>query len=184
MKLLIPLLPTLAVAWDARKFLEHVDSTNSTRQAQDQAQHRQESSRGSLPFDPHALSRILHSPIFWHYVNMALMIEAVPPELASFGECCPCHLPLLGRLSEHRKRRMMAAHFGDGATTCPAAGMMAPEIIAGKLAEIADRAWEDLTAKLLCLEALPGDQAMSEKDRSLLMQDLNKCQSVLKSLLA
>ena len=54
----------------------------------------------------------------------------------------------------------MEAHYGRGIGSCPAAGMMAPELIAGKLDEVIKEAWNDLVAALLSLPCLPHADTM------------------------
>ena len=104
---------------------------------------------------------------------MAVLEVAVPPALSSYGRRRPCHEPLLRGMLVHLRRRMLEFqygaefHYGADVHTCPAAGMMAPGIVAGTLDEVSEELWMILEAGLLAfakgasveqgrLEHLPG----------------------------
>ncbi len=82
-------------------------------------------------FDADSVTRVLRDPIFYHYLTMCRGIEGLPDKLASFGEACPCHYMLLGKLSSYQKSKLMSAHYGKGVTSCLCSGMMGPELVAG-----------------------------------------------------
>ncbi len=109
--------------------------TGASRPAQAEVETRHEAASGLSKFDPDAVVAVLRDGLFYYYLQMCLRIEEVPPKLAAFGEQCPCHFAVASRLTGYRKQRLMSCHFGDGVTSCPAAGMMGPEIVSGRVLE-------------------------------------------------
>ena len=103
---------------------------------------------------------------------MLLLLEAVPPELASWGESCPCHEPLVRSLSEYKRRLFMERVYGIGVRACPCAGMLAPELAAGKLDEVFDTAFRDLHSQIYTIAPLPKASPMAEAEWNTLVQDL------------
>jgi hypothetical protein len=104
-----------------------------SRPDQAAAEHRQEEQAGLKRFDPDALVGVLRDSKFYHYLCMSRGIETIPLKLAAYGEFCPCHAPLLGNLSNYQREQLMSKFYGQHVTNCPAAGMMAPELVAGSL---------------------------------------------------
>ena len=103
---------------------------------------------------------------------MAMLVEEVPPALASFGEQCPCHATLLSLdVSEHTKKAMLALHYGEGHTVCPVAGCMMPFLVCGKLEAALEEAWVNNEDKLLTLPSLRGTKPMTENEWAILMGD-------------
>ena len=74
------------------------------------------------------------------------MLEQVPPALAALAEMCSCHEPLLRDLSMYKRQLFFAQLYGDKITTCPAAGMLMPELVAGKLDSVLADAYKSLLA--------------------------------------
>ena len=74
-------------------------------------------------------------------------------------------------MSPYRRAKLMALHYGAGVTACPAAGVMAPELTAGKLDEVAEAAWADMEARLPTLEALPSASPSDAEAWGILLRD-------------
>eukprot|EP00974_Lingulodinium_polyedra_P051469 4952210-Lingulodinium_polyedra.AAC.1 len=75
---------------------------------------------------------------------MALLLETVPPRLVAWAEGCPCHARRLRRCkNEYDVRVLFAQQYQGKSKTCPCAGMRVPELVAGKLIEVADHVWSD-----------------------------------------
>jgi hypothetical protein len=102
-----------------------------SRPDQDAAQQRAEHLAGLEKFDPDAVTVVLKCGLFHHYLHLCLFIESLPPQLAGFAEQCPCHSALTRHLNSYQKEQLFTAHYGTGVTSCPLAGMMAPELVAG-----------------------------------------------------
>ena len=66
--------------------------------------------------------------------------------------------------------------------TCPAAGMMAPELVARKLEEVSVELWRGLEAGLLALRPLPKAQQLSKLDWSTLLGDLHSGQAAMTAI--
>ena len=94
-------------------------------------QKRQDEISGLSGFDPDKVKEVLRDPKFYHYAFMCIQVETIPPKLAGFGELCPCHAAVVCNMSQYQKEIMMQAHYGEGVRSCPASGMMGPEIVAG-----------------------------------------------------
>ncbi len=105
--------------------------TGKSRVDQAEAQARQEEHAGLAKFDPEAVSHVLRDSRFFHYASMCRTIEGIPSKLAAYGEQCPCHSALLGRLSLYQRQVLMSSFYGEGVKNCPAAGMMGPELVGG-----------------------------------------------------
>ena len=96
---------------------------------------------------------------------MAVLVEEVPPALASYGEQCPCHSALLDcHKTEHAKKGMFALHYGDGHTICPLGGCMITLLVCGKLEESLDEAWAVSEDKLFTLPSLRGTKPMIDSE--------------------
>ena len=114
---------------------------------------------------------------------MCQAIEEVPPQLASFGEQCPCHFPAMIHMNNYSRRKFIEHLFGDNVTTCPCAGMVAPELVSGQLHEYGRCVWQDLQASLRLLKPLPGATSMSASDWDILCGDCEKGQKHMMALL-
>ena len=60
--------------------------------------------------------------------------------------------------------RLIEEQFGQGCTACPAAGMVGPELVAGRIHEHIQAACRDLEPVLLALPALPRSKEMTRED--------------------
>jgi hypothetical protein len=138
---LVPLLNILAQTWDADKYVRGVDLTGAIRQEQHRIQQRQEAHSGMTAFDPKKITETVRSPLFHAYCNMVLLVESVPERLAIDCEACVCHSPLTRNITKYNRALLFAEHYGQGISTCPMAGKMAPELVAGKLLETFEQAW-------------------------------------------
>ena len=182
LKSLLPLLAILAATWDTEKYIKNVDFTGKSRQSQLQAAQRQEEQRGLVVFGPRAIEKCLRQGLFFHYANMCLWIERLPLQLASYAESCLCHEALVRNMSQFQKEKVMQLHCGQGITTCLAAGMMAPELVAGRLESVAEEAWTDIQASLLTLVSLPRAQAMTRDDWEALLADYRHGRSAVMAI--
>ena len=142
------LLFVLARTWDADRYIRGVDLTGKSRPDQEAANERQEARGGLVQFNPKDLTRILNSSFFHYYVDMALLVEQVPEELASRAELCPCHGLLLERLSFYKRRVLSKSHFPSGCSTCPMVGQTLPEIVGVSLEEAQEIVWKTKSAQL------------------------------------
>ena len=177
------LLPIIAAVWDAGKYTRGVDDSEEARPAQAAAQRKQEEQRGIAKFDVQALTTSLRSGLFWFYFVMCGMLERVPPALAAFGECCPCHEALVRDMTEYKRRMFFERIFGPGIHCCPCAGMVAPELIAGRLDLEKEKAFRDLCAELQTLQPLPKGAMPTDSEWQIINRDLEHGQAVMVSLL-
>ena len=181
---LIPLMQILSFTYDAKKFKTGVDFAGASRPEQARAQERLEDIAGLTKFDPDRVQAVLRDGMTFAYCKLCLMIEELPPRLAAFGEQCPCHSAFFGSIrGEWQKARLMQHHYGKGQKTCHAAGMMGPELVAGALAETAARAWENLEYELLTLETMSRATSMTEDQRTLLLDDCRRGQTILSEII-
>ena len=166
------LLPCLCATWDEAKYTAGRLEDNAARDVQAQAHERKESASGRVKFEPSVVTEALSCGLFYRYCYMAMLVEEVPPALASFGEQCPCHATLLSLdVSEHTKKAMLALHYGEGHTVCPVAGRMMPFLVCGKLEAALEEAWVNNEDKLLTLTSLRGTKPMTENEWAILMGD-------------
>ena len=70
---------------------------------------------------------------------------------------------------------MMTVHYGPGFTTCPMAGMNAPEFVAGKLDEVFHSIWERSEASLIYDGTILAD--LSDDDKKILFDDFSSAKS-------
>ena len=67
-------------------------------------------------FDPNKLTEFLSSAYWSAFIHIVLLVNKLPKDLASWAEGCPCHEPLIKKLSAHRRGQM----FEDrGFQFCP-----------------------------------------------------------------
>lgn len=165
-----PLLPILARTWDETKYIRGVDFQNASRPRQAEVQARQEDGMGLHNFSPARLSTILRSSLFHAYADMALKLEEIPEALASRCELCPCHGPLLGRLSLHRRQQFLEQHFGEHLGVCPMAGKLLPELICGELEDVCSELGA-LSESSIILAPSRGDAPLTQREWSLLLAD-------------
>eukprot|EP00971_Amphidinium_carterae_P092561 1833055-Amphidinium_carterae.1 len=80
---------------------------------------------------------------------MFRLLDTIPLMLAKWAEGCECHERWLCSSSPHSCALLLEKHYGKGVTSCPLAGMRAPELAAGQLDHVAKRTWHDhVTMKL------------------------------------
>ena len=179
-----PLLPVLGATWDPSRFLKNVDSGKSEgRKSQARAQEDEERKRGLTQFDAHMLRADLRSGLFSHYFHMCLLLDSVPPMLSSWAESCVCHEPLVAGLSQHSHDALMQLHYGQGVRPCPMAGMLAPELIAGRLDDIQTTAWSNTEAELHTLPLLPKAHQLTPADWEIVLNEFHVGQSTVNGLL-
>ena len=177
------LVPVLAATWNSQKFKAGVGFTGAARPSQAQVQERQERQAELSRFDPDAVKEVLGDGLFWHYMNLCLRMEEVPPKLAAFGERCPCHGILASRISEYHKAKLMQRFFGAGITACPCAGMMGPELVAGELESHAREAWVEFEQELHQCKSLPNASPMNTSLWKVLLDDCRAGQTFMMALL-
>ena len=166
------LLPCLCATWDEGKYTAGRFEDDVSRSVQARVQERKEQASGRVKFEPAVITECLTSGLFCRYCYMAVLVEEVPPALASFGELCPCHAAFFKQnVTEHAKKAMLALHYGDGHTTCPLGGCMITFLICGKFEAALEEAWADNEEKLLTLPSLRGTKPMTEDDWGLLVGD-------------
>ncbi len=165
---ILPLVSILAKTWNAHKYLAGVDLTGDSRPDQREAQAREDNRSGLKAFDPHQIGRILRSPLFHSYTHMIAHIEKIPELLASESEACICHKPLLEGMSQYKRFLTLRRHFGDHMSTCPMAGKVMPEFVAGALDEAFESVWS-LTEMSLHLAETWGRNELSPEDREVHM---------------
>ena len=171
LKQIKPLLSILARAWDAAKYVRGVNMDGSLRPAQAQAERAQNERQGLAAFDPDSITRAVQSSLFHCFVQMSLMLEEIPEKLASSAEACPCHRALFKHLSDHRRRKALAEHYGPGVTVCPVAGKMLPELIAGELESTFDTICSLQESELHLLSVRGLDPLTSAEWNTLLLTD-------------
>ena len=160
LRILLPRLKTLAATFDVAKFKSGVDFSGASRQDQQRVQDRQEDQAGLTKFAPEAVAKALRDPVFFHFVHLCFALERMPNKLAKFGESCPCHGVLQAHLSKHAAEQLMEGHYGKGIASCPAAGMVAPELVAGVIDSHFEDSLSDLETELLDVNPLPNADPM------------------------
>ena len=111
------LLTTFRRGWDENKYRAGVDASDDDSAAE---------------FNPRMLTNSLANPLFHQYVDFALRVESLTNRLASWAEGCPCHGEMFCGMPIGLRSRLFESHYGSGWSTCPAAGMRAPEMAAGR----------------------------------------------------
>ena len=135
-------------------------------------------------FDPAALSATLKSNLFNRYVSFTLAIEEVPSScFMSWCEGCDCHEPLIKGLSDYRRAKLFRAHYGDAFTTCPAAGMRAPHLAAGRHMEVLREGLIDFSAEFMFGEGAD-ILRLTAAEQQILETDLAKARASLETELA
>ena len=166
------LLPCLCATWDEGKFTAGKSEDDVSRSTQARVQERKEQSSGRVKFEAAVITECLSSGLFYRYCYMAVLVEEVPPALASYGEQCPCHPALLDfHKTEHAKKGMFALHYGDGHTICPLGGCMITLLVCGKLEESLDEVWAVSEDKLFTLPSLRGTKPMIDSEWAILFGD-------------
>ena len=173
LKHLQPVLPILARAWDKDNYLRGVNANGALRPVQVQAEQAQHARQGLVALDPDRISVAVQSSLFHSYVAMALKLEQVPEALASASEACVCHRQLFRKLSDHRRRKCLEEHFGQGCSVCPMAGKLLPELVAGEL-ELSFEGVCSLQEDDLRLLPLPGLPALTVHEWNTLISDFRK----------
>ena len=190
LKKLSNLLPTLAKAWDSAKYIRGVNAEGLNRPVQASAERQQNERQGLAAFDPERITAALKSPLFHSYVAMALLREEIPEALASSVEACPCHRELFKHVSEHKRRKALEQHFGQGLTTCPMSGKLLPELVAGELESVFEQICS-VRETSLSLLPLPGLRSLTGEEWNALMSDFRSgslsrvgahCSRILRSL--
>ena len=177
---LLPLLPHLSHYWDHQRYIAGSDAAGEP-QAQARARQRQAREIGGTSFEPHEITDALRSSLFSQYAHMAHMIEQSTSKLARWAEGCVCHMPLLPDLTEYQSRVLMQKHYND--TTCPMAGKLAPELVAGKLIAVAAHVWGETEADITALPILSGSAPLSQPERQIIFADFNHAKLVTLALL-
>ena len=142
------LLGPLATAWNEGRYVSGVDFEGKQREKQVNTQARQDDAQGLHAFNPKKLTGILSSSLFHMYASMTLLIDEVPDELARKAEGCPCHREVMDGLSEYKGRKLLEKHYGHGITTCPMAGKLLPELVAGELQDYCQQVWDNKESDL------------------------------------
>jgi hypothetical protein len=166
-KALLPLLRILASTWDQAKYESGIDSSGAARPIQHKVQQRSEEKLDIHAFKPQDLTAALRSPLFHAYVHMICLIEEIPENLALSCELCICHRPLCEGLSHYHKAKLCEIHFGSGISSCPMAGKLAPELVAGSLTKTFEDVWH-LQEQALLLADTHGRSDLSAQDRQAL----------------
>lgn len=73
---------------------------------------------------------------------------------------------------------MMAAHYGDGHTVCPMAGLRAPELADGRVSKVLDVAWSTVHAQTLTAHA-PDIPPISAAQQILLEQEMSHARAAM-----
>ena len=126
-------------------------------------------------FKPSEVTRVLHCPLFRHYLLMVIKLHAVSTRFMKWLDGCPCHQGLLLAASTLRSRAKKLKRDGLSNGNCPLASCRGWEIVDGKvesvLKELCDAVQEEL---LEAIEIRSSDGvvgALSAGDLSILMND-------------
>ena len=191
MRRLLPLLPTLYLAWDQKLFEQglatiapQAGGDGGVARAAEQRRQRhnqQDEQSGFARWQPAIITSALRSSFFGHYCSMLLMVEEIPVKLASWAESCPCHGDLAKRVTPYFFSSVLRSHFGSETACCPMAGKRAPELASGKLAVVAAEIWDSHEAALRTIPLYAA--ALSEKERGMLYEDFWLCKKLVMALL-
>ena len=102
----------------------------------------------------------------------------VTDKLAQWCESCPCHHNLLAVLHEGWKQRCIEQHYQGATSSCPMAGLRAPDLASGKLEEVAQELMSHADVSVLASEIPAETSAMPQSEWQLLKSDFNKGRAV------
>jgi len=117
---------------------------------------------------------------------MISLIEEVPTRLARWAESCPCHVALIERLpkrSTYYVSKLVQKHYGEHYKSCPLAGMLAPEIVGGKLVAVAEEIWHVQEMELHCFPVIAQAESLTPAEWQTIIGDFWKGKSVSMTLL-
>ena len=191
---LTKLMCALVPCWDHRKYLAATDMQRSAAEGGDD-QEAEHGGAGKQKFDPELFTKTLQDPMFHRY---CVFVEAVQgfskTHLASWGEGCPCHDPLLQMIADvypsvslahsqnlYHRRKLFRKHY-DGFDFCPMAGKRAPELAAGRLSQVIAALWANMEYDVLCGESARYHPLPPDK-HELLKQELHNAQAYFLALL-
>ena len=115
---IVPLLPILRMAWDAKKYRQRLTATTASEAS----------------FNPDDVTRIVNDNLFFAYMNMVVLLDSAFASLGSWAEGCPCHEDLLLGETNSRQRKIMRTEFPSQPlwATCPTRGKRLPELAVGE----------------------------------------------------
>ena len=177
----------MGAAWDEKKYVEGVDNAKIARYGDGDDDEGLTGIADCRALDLPALTKALKSSFFIRYVHFAISVDEIPTKLASFGESCVCHAPLLvgadGKpVSEYRRRLVIQDHYGAGMRVCPMAGKNAPELAAGKLFKVLEQLWNDLADICYC-ECFQGMYRLDREEYGFLQAELTRAKQMMTHLL-
>lgn len=183
MRRLPGLLRVLAATWDNRRFASGADLRGEVMPQQGAgAEGAGQSDAGSLPnFDPKDLTALLVDPVFFKYLDMCLLLDGIPEDIARWSGGCSCHEALTAELSPHLVAKVMTLHYG--VPSCPLAGKRAPELAASRVTDVVDELVRAREADLLLLRVTPGAPAPTPADWSIVISDFARGRAYLSTVL-
>lgn len=106
-------------------------------------------------------------------------MEDIPSsKLAQWSEGCSCHEPLVLRVSDYRRHDMMRRHYGEGFVRCPASGMRADCMAAGRHLEVLAEV-TDLASAVVLFGEGASLHPLAEDELRVLQTDLETAKRVL-----
>ena len=182
MSALISNIHIFANHWDEVAYVSKTDDPSRQQSAQGKRQDEQERAAGLVQFDPALVTKALRSGLFFPYISMLVAVEELLPKLAQRLERCPCHQPFASRMSAYNFNRLMEAHYGQGVTTCPAAGMTVPEFVSDDLLELEAKLWEEFEDLLLSTKPLACSDLQTSEEQMCLVCDFHAAKAHISGL--
>ena len=151
LKAIVPLLPILSRAWSEQLYAGFVDRGGTAQPRKDENQ----SLGGRTSFNPRELTRVVHDAYFIQYCTLCSVLDTVPTKFTKWIAVCPCHEPLMKHLSTHKRKQLLTRHYGSP-HSCPLAGAWCPQLVAGKIDEIAEKVFAETEADVITQTACVG----------------------------
>ena len=163
----------MALAWNEQRYINNVDFEGHGRIEQHAAQEKERENLGLHSFDPKKITKSLKDGFFHLYIQMLLLLDSIPDDLAQEMELCVCHSAFHPFLSPHLRQQMMRRHYGEGFTVCPCAGWNVPELTVGKLDETFAKMARNSEHKLLEYQLPSNAMPVTAEGWEIVMEDFN-----------
>ena len=132
-----------------------------------------------IVFDVKKFGATLGDAHFFAYAAMIMSLHRVLEDVASFGEGCCCHEPLLTGRSQHERAKALSDDFlGIAHPRCPMSAMRAPELAAG---ELQTRLLNSDKRRLELVSVSLADSSLSATDWSRVLETYDQGIAFLKS---
>jgi hypothetical protein len=133
-----------------------------------------EGRKGFGKFEPREITSDLQRTLFGVYASSILLSENATMKLASWAESCPCHEPLVAKLSKHNREKLFQSHYGQGFKSCPNNGCHLLDVLSGELHRRVDALWDKQEAKLFTANVFEGTPPLTPAEMDVVLRDFHK----------